>query len=80
MTMRKLSEAEIAVYLDEVGEAVTTSVGAYQLERLGMHLFERSHPTTLLNRNGSRQPKSQTATKPSHPADWSKVPQMYAPH
>ncbi|MGH6717077.1 MAG: Maf family protein [Bradyrhizobium sp.] len=41
MTMRKLSEAEIAVYLDEAGAAVTTSVGAYQLEGLGVHLFER---------------------------------------
>lgn len=41
MTMRRLSDAEIAVYLDEAGEAVTTSVGAYQIERLGVHLFER---------------------------------------
>ena len=41
MTMRKLSEAEIAAYLDEAGEAVTSSVGAYQLEGLGVHLFER---------------------------------------
>lgn len=41
MTMRKLSEAEIAAYLDEAGEAVTTSVGAYQLEGLGVHLFDR---------------------------------------
>jgi len=41
MTMRKLSEAEIAAYLDEAGEAVTSSVGAYQIEGLGVHLFER---------------------------------------
>jgi septum formation protein len=41
MTMRKLSEAEIDAYLDEAGEAVTSSVGAYQLEGLGVHLFER---------------------------------------
>jgi septum formation protein len=41
MTMRRLSEAEIAAYLDEAGEAVTSSVGAYQLEGLGVHLFER---------------------------------------
>lgn len=40
MTMRQLSEAEIDAYLDEAGEAVTTSVGAYQLEGLGIHLFE----------------------------------------
>jgi septum formation protein len=41
MTMRPLGEADIAAYLDEAGEAVTSSVGAYQLERLGVHLFER---------------------------------------
>jgi septum formation protein len=41
MTMRQLSGAEIRTYLDEAGEAVTTSVGAYQLEGLGVHLFER---------------------------------------
>ncbi|QWG23559.1 Maf family protein [Bradyrhizobium sediminis] len=41
MTMRQLSGAEIRAYLDEAGEAVTSSVGAYQLEGLGVHLFER---------------------------------------
>jgi septum formation protein len=41
MTMRPLSEAEISTYLDEAGDAVTSSVGAYQLEGLGVHLFER---------------------------------------
>ena len=41
MTMRPLGGNEIQTYLDEAGEAVTTSVGAYQLERLGVHLFER---------------------------------------
>ena len=41
MTMRPLGEAEIDAYLDEAGEAVTSSVGAYQLEALGVHLFER---------------------------------------
>lgn len=41
MTMRPLSQAEIASYLEEAGELVTSSVGAYQLERLGVHLFER---------------------------------------
>lgn len=41
MTMRPLSEAQIAIYLDEAGERVTTSVGAYQIEGLGVHLFER---------------------------------------
>ena len=41
MTMRQMTEAEIGAYLDAAGEAVTTSVGAYQLEGLGVHLFER---------------------------------------
>src|SRR6202165_1949738 len=41
MTMRQLGEAEIDAYLDEAGQAVTTSVGAYQLEGLGVHLFDR---------------------------------------
>ena len=41
MTMRQLSDAEIEAYLAEAGEAVTSSVGAYQLEGLGVHLFER---------------------------------------
>ena len=41
MSMRQLSEAEIEAYLDEAGAAVTSSVGAYQLEGLGVHLFER---------------------------------------
>jgi septum formation protein len=41
MTMRRLDAAEIDAYLDEAGEAVTSSVGAYQLEGPGIHLFER---------------------------------------
>jgi septum formation protein len=41
MTMRRLSEDEIEAYLNEAGEAVRSSVGAYQLEGLGVHLFER---------------------------------------
>ncbi|HMM92500.1 Maf family protein [Bradyrhizobium sp.] len=41
MTMRRLSGEEIRTYLDAAGDAVTTSVGAYQLEGLGVHLFER---------------------------------------
>jgi septum formation protein len=41
MTMRRLGEAEIVAYLNEAGAAVTSSVGAYQLEGLGVHLFER---------------------------------------
>ena len=41
MTMRQLTGAEIRTYLDHAGAAVTSSVGAYQLEGLGVHLFER---------------------------------------
>jgi septum formation protein len=41
MTMRSLNRDAIDAYLDAAGEAVTTSVGAYQLESLGVHLFER---------------------------------------
>src|SRR3954462_3001722 len=41
MSMRPLGESEIKAYLDQAGEAVTCSVGAYQLEGLGVHLFER---------------------------------------
>ena len=40
MTMRRLSDADIDSYLNEAGAAVTSSVGAYQLEGLGIHLFE----------------------------------------
>ena len=50
MTMRSLGDADIAAYLDAAGEAVTGSVGAYQLEGLGVHLFERiegDHSTIL---------------------------------
>jgi len=41
MTMRRLGEAEIEAYLNEAGAAVISSVGAYQLEGPGVHLFER---------------------------------------
>ena len=40
MSMRPLDGDAIRAYLDEAGEAVTSSVGAYQLEGLGVHLFE----------------------------------------
>lgn len=40
MTMRRLSGEEIRNYLDAAGDAVTTTVGAYQLEGLGVHLFD----------------------------------------
>jgi len=41
MTVRPLNEVEIEAYLTHAGEAVTSSVGTYQLEGLGVHLFER---------------------------------------
>ena len=41
MTMRQLDDAQIDSYLTEAGNAVASSVGAYQLEGLGVHLFER---------------------------------------
>src|ERR1700760_289467 len=41
MSMRPLSGDDIRLYLDETGEGVISSVGAYQLEGLGVHLFER---------------------------------------
>ena len=40
MTMRQLDDSAIDTYLDAAGDKVTTSVGAYQLEGLGVHLFE----------------------------------------
>ncbi len=41
MTMRPLNDAQLNAYLDLAGNAVTASVGGYQLEGAGVHLFER---------------------------------------
>jgi septum formation protein len=41
LTMRAFSGRFLDDYLDAVGDAATTSVGAYQLEGLGIQLFER---------------------------------------
>ena len=41
LTMRNFSERFLECYLDAAGASVTASVGAYQLEGLGMQLFER---------------------------------------
>ncbi len=41
LTMRNFSERFLELYLDAAGDSVTASVGAYQLEGLGMQLFER---------------------------------------
>jgi septum formation protein len=43
MTMRPLTDSEIEAYLDAAGDAVTTSVGGYQVEGLGVHLFDGIH-------------------------------------
>ena len=41
LTVRPLSEAFIAAYLDAAGDSVLESVGGYQLEGLGAQLFAR---------------------------------------
>lgn len=41
LTMRDLTEADIDRYLDCVGPAALRSVGAYQIEGLGIGLFDR---------------------------------------
>ena len=41
LTMRAFSDGFLDRYLDAVGGAATASVGGYQLEGLGLQLFER---------------------------------------
>jgi septum formation protein len=41
LTMRDISDRFIGDYLDMVGDLALSSVGAYQLEGIGVHLFER---------------------------------------
>jgi septum formation protein len=66
MKMRPLSEPFLTAYADAAGPALRASVGAYQVEGLGIHLFESiagEHSTILglplipllafLRRNGS---------------------------
>ncbi len=50
LTCRELSPAFIETYIDLAGDAVLQSVGAYAVEGLGIHLFERiegEHSTIL---------------------------------
>ena len=50
LTMRRLSAGQIQAYLDAAGPAALASVGGYQIEALGLHLFERvagDHATIL---------------------------------
>ncbi len=41
LTMREFSDAFLDAYVAAEGEALTTTVGAYRLEGLGVHLFDR---------------------------------------
>ncbi len=41
LRMRQLSEALIDWYIASEGDAVTTTVGAYRIEGLGLHLFDQ---------------------------------------
>jgi septum formation protein len=41
LTMRAFSDAFLEAYLDAAGDAVTASVGAYQMEKIGIQLFDR---------------------------------------
>jgi septum formation protein len=50
LTMRAFSDPFLEAYLDAAGDAVTASVGAYQVESVGVQLFERiegDHSTIL---------------------------------
>ncbi len=50
LSMRPLDAARIARYTDLAGEQAIVSVGAYQIENLGVHLFDRiegEHSTIL---------------------------------
>ena len=50
LAMRAFSDGFLESYLDAAGDAVTASVGAYQVEGLGVQLFERiegDHSTIL---------------------------------
>ncbi len=41
LTMRPLNPKEIDIYCDHAGEEILKSVGAYQLEKTGIRLFEK---------------------------------------
>jgi nucleoside triphosphate pyrophosphatase len=41
LSIRMFSDTFLAAYLEAEGDAVTTSVGAYRLEALGVHLFDQ---------------------------------------
>jgi len=41
MTMRDFSDEFLATYLDKAGDALTSSVGAYEVEGIGVQLFAK---------------------------------------
>jgi septum formation protein len=41
LTMRTFSDEFLEIYLDQLGAAVTRTVGTYQVEKAGIQLFER---------------------------------------
>jgi septum formation protein len=41
LSMRPISDEFLDTYLEVAGQTVTESVGGYQLERVGIHLFDR---------------------------------------
>ena len=41
LTMREFSDAFLEKYIEAAAAAVTASIGAYQLEKIGIQLFER---------------------------------------
>jgi septum formation protein len=41
LTMRDFSDRFLSDYLDMAGDTALASVGGYQLEGIGIHLFER---------------------------------------
>ncbi len=41
LSMRAFSDEFLETYLDVAGSAVTRSVGAYQIEKAGVHLFDK---------------------------------------
>lgn len=41
MTMRSICEKHVEKYLDKAGDKIFSSVGSYQVEALGIHLFEQ---------------------------------------
>ncbi|GAC1330296.1 MAG: Maf family nucleotide pyrophosphatase [Beijerinckiaceae bacterium] len=50
LSMRRLSDSFLTAYADAAGPALLGSVGAYQVEGIGIHLFERiigDHATIL---------------------------------